>query len=315
MNDKKMVRALKKYKVAAFYCFTSLPEEIIEKLIRDLVWNASDKKVLGSILLAEEGVNGTICGHTDGVDYLLGIILNSILENDTLELKISWSDKQAFRRFKARRKAEIVTMGIKEVNPLETSGEYISPSSWNNCLDDPNTLVIDTRNNYEVAIGTFEGAINPQTDTFRQFPTWVDQNLKRLMEETNTSKIAMFCTGGIRCEKATAYLKQKGFKGVHHLHGGILSYLEKVPKVKSRWDGECFVFDRRVALDHNLSPGVYQLCHACGMPLAPKEREREDFVLGVQCLHCENLFTDQDRVRFSERQKQIELKADRQPKS
>ena len=294
-----------KLQVAAFYCFTPIKDEVIDLLLDELTNKASEGEVKGTVLIASEGINGTICGPIEGVTSLLEQLQASLLEK-TLEFKVSWTTVQAFRRFKARKKREIVTMGVEGINPRQSVGVYVDPLDWNSCLSDPDTLVIDTRNGYEVAIGSFEGALNPYTDTFREFPAWVDSNLHMLVEERQPRRIAMFCTGGIRCEKATSYLLQEGFEGVHHLQGGILKYLEEVPKQKSLWNGECFVFDQRVALNHKLLPGVHCLCYACGMPLSPKETQSSNYIRGVKCLHCADLYTDEDRVRFAERQKQFD---------
>jgi len=293
------------FQVAAFYCFTPLQEESIVFLLESLNKNALEGQVRGTILLAAEGINGTVCGPVKGVSSLLQKLQEACLEN-TLDVKLSWTHVQAFRRFKARRKCEIVTMGVAGIDPNNSVGIYVEPLHWNAYLSDPETLVIDTRNEYEIAIGSFKGSVNPYTDTFREFPAWVDDNLNSLVEEKCTKRIAMFCTGGIRCEKATSYLLKEGFKEVHHLHGGILRYLDEVPQEESLWDGECFVFDQRVALNHDLAPGVHHLCHACGRPLAPEDLKSLSFLRGIQCAYCEDLYTDQDRSRFAERQRQID---------
>ena len=292
-------------KIAAFYCFTPLEDETIVSLLDQLTNNAFKEQVRGTVLLAAEGINGTICGPSNGIAALLLKIQEALVEK-TLEIKSSWTSTQAFRRFKARRKSEIVTMGVDGINPLLSVGVHVPPTEWNSYLSDPDTLVIDTRNNYEVAIGTFDGSLNPQTDSFRDFPKWVDKTLNLIVEEIHPKRIAMFCTGGIRCEKATSYLLKQGFQSVHHLQGGILKYLEEVPQQESRWNGECFVFDQRVALKHNLLPGSYRLCHACGMPLAPEEIEMPSYIPGVRCLNCEERYNDCDRSRFAERQRQID---------
>ncbi|WP_320677598.1 rhodanese-related sulfurtransferase [Prochlorococcus sp. MIT 1300] len=294
-----------KYKIAAFYCFIPFTEELILSLIDDLRSVADDYNLKGTVLIAFEGFNGTICGSNDGVSAFLGI-LNTLLSADSLEVKISWSNKQAFRRFRLRRKAEIVTMGVKEVNPLKTVGKYVKPSDWNDFVDDPSTIVIDTRNEYEISIGSFEGAINPHTQRFRDFPAWADSYLAPLIEKVKPARIGMFCTGGIRCEKATSYLNRKGFQDVYHLEGGILRYLEEIPKHQSRWSGECYVFDQRVALDHYLRQGTHSLCHACGLPLNPEDLKKPSYVPGVQCYQCLDKFSDKDRIRFAERQRQME---------
>ena len=293
------------FKVAAFYCFTPLKEETISNLLEKLAQIALDNQIMGSVLLAIEGINGTICGAPNCITLFLDTLQEEFPAR-SFQIKFSWSPKQAFRRFKARRKAEIVTMGVPGISPVETVGTYVEPCDWNELIDDSKTLVIDTRNKYEVSIGSFEGALNPQTANFREFPSWVNQYLKPLVKAKSPSRIAMFCTGGIRCEKATSYLKREGFDSVHHLHGGILRYFEEVPREKSRWEGECFVFDQRVALNHELKPGVHCLCHACGMPLNPNDLEHLSYIRGVQCHHCEGLFTDEDRIRFAERQKHFD---------
>ncbi len=295
----------KQFQIAAFYCFTPLLEEVIKNLQGELTTTAKNYQLMGTILLAKEGINGTICGPSSGVNILLEL-LGSVLSGIDLEVKFSWSKQQAFERFKARLKNEIVTMGVPDVNPLIRVGEYIEPCQWNSFIDDEKTLLIDTRNDYEVAIGSFRGALNPNIRCFRDFPIWVKKSLIPILEKKKPKRIAMFCTGGIRCEKATSFLKQKGIEDVHHLHGGILRYLEEVPNSDTRWEGECFVFDKRVALNHALQPGVHSLCYACGLPLSPKERESPDYIVGVQCGNCVKLFSDEDRKRFAERQRQKE---------
>ena len=301
-----------KYKVVAFYCFLTISKEQISYLREKLISCAKKYKIMGTILLAEEGFNGTVCAYEDGAQRLIEI-LKSISEQRTFELKFSWTSAQAFRRFKVKWKKEIVTMGQPKLDLRKEVGEYIAAEEWNHLIQDPQTLVIDTRNSYEVSIGTFEGAINPNTDCFRDFPSWVDQNLPSLLEQTNTRKIAMFCTGGIRCEKATSYIQSKGFENIYHLNGGILRYLEIVPKEESLWHGECFVFDQRVALNHDLSPGEHSLCHACGMPLNNSDRENSKYIRGVQCHHCKDLFSENDRLRFAERQRQYDERSEQLP--
>ena len=268
--------------------------------------------MLGSVLIAHEGVNGTISGPERGVDAVLNHLRAAlVLGNDhyaRLEVKRSWADRPVFRRFKARRKKEIVTLGVGSVDPRTSVGTYVDPEDWNALVDDPDTLVIDTRNSYETAIGTFNGAIDPGTESFRDFPQWADTTLRSLMKQKGSKRIAMFCTGGIRCEKASSYLQQEGFGEVHHLRGGILKYLEQVPERESRWQGECFVFDQRVALNHRLEPGEYSLCHACGLPVSAEQRTLPSYIKGVQCVHCVDRFTDADRARFAMRQRQIDQK-------
>ena len=296
--------------VAAFYAFTPLDNKRRETLLSSLPTLASEGDVLGSVLIANEGVNGTISGPESGVDAVLKHLRASLnLGNDhyaQLEVKRSWANKPVFRRFKARRKKEIVTIGVDSVDPRTSVGTYVEPDDWNALVDDPDTLVIDTRNSYETAIGTFEGAIDPSTESFRDFPQWAESTLRPLIEQKGSKRIAMFCTGGIRCEKASSYLQQQGFGEVHHLRGGILKYLEQVPETESRWRGECFVFDQRVALNHQLEPGEHSLCHACGLPVSAQQRELPSYIKGVQCVHCVDRFTDADRERFAMRQRQID---------
>ena len=296
--------------VAAFYAFTPLESDRRELLLERLPSLAEEGEVLGSILVAQEGVNGTISGPEHGVDAVLAHLRVSLDLGDDhyerLEVKRSWADKPVFRRFKARRKKEIVTIGVTSVDPRASVGTYVEPEDWNALIDDPDTLVIDTRNSYETAIGTFDGAIDPGTESFRDFPQWADQSLRPLIEQNNSKRIAMFCTGGIRCEKASSYLQQQGFGEVHHLRGGILKYLERMPEAESRWQGECFVFDQRVALNHRLEPGEHSLCHACGLPVSAEQRTLPSYIKGVQCVHCVDRFTDADRQRFAMRQQQID---------
>ena len=298
--------------VAAFYAFTALDDERRETLLTRLPSLARDGDVLGSVLIAHEGVNGTISGPERGVDAVLNHLRAAlVLGNDhyaRLEVKRSWADRPVFRRFKARRKKEIVTLGVGSVDPRTSVGTYVDPEDWNALVDDPDTLVIDTRNSYETAIGTFNGAIDPGTESFRDFPQWADTTLRSLMKQKGSKRIAMFCTGGIRCEKASSYLQQEGFGEVHHLRGGILKYLEQVPERESRWQGECFVFDQRVALNHRLEPGEYSLCHACGLPVSAQQRTLPSYIKGVQCVHCVDRFSDADRARFAMRQRQIDQK-------
>jgi len=291
--------------VAAFYRFSGLSAEVLPALQSELRELAEAEAVRGTILLAGEGVNGTICGPEAGVHQVLAR-LRQILGMAELEAKLSWADAQTFARLKVRLKREIVTMGCPTVKPAEQVGTYVPPQHWDALISDPDTLVIDTRNSYEVAVGSFRGAIDPGTESFRDFPTWVEQQLRPLVSARQPKAIALFCTGGIRCEKATAYLLQRGFTGVHHLQGGILRYLEEVPEQSSSWQGECFVFDQRVTVNHQLEPGNHSLCYACGLPLAPAELQHPAYRKGVSCHHCIARFSDADRARFAERQRQHE---------
>ncbi|MFZ9950939.1 MAG: rhodanese-related sulfurtransferase [Vulcanococcus sp.] len=294
--------------VAAFYRFSAMAE--LPVLRQELLQLAAAAEVRGTILLAEEGVNGTISGPERGVQWVLAR-LRRCPGLEPLEAKCSWAPQQAFHRLKVRLKREIVTMGCPTVKPAEQVGTYVSPQQWDALIGDPGTLVIDTRNRYEVAIGSFAGAIDPGTDSFREFPAWVERELRPLVAERQPRAIAMFCTGGIRCEKSTAYLLQQGFANVHHLQGGILRYLEEMPEQGSSWRGECFVFDQRVSVNHRLEPGRHTLCHACGLPLAPADRDHPAYREGVSCPSCIDRFSDADRQRFAERQRQIELAAAR----
>jgi UPF0176 protein len=292
--------------VAAFYGFAALVPAELPALRRDLLDLASAAAVRGTILLAEEGVNGTISGQPAGVAEVLAR-LRALPGFAGLEAKTSQAEQQPFHRLKVRIKREIVTMGCPTVKPAEQVGTYVPPQQWDALIRDPDTLVVDTRNHYEVGLGSFEGAIDPGTDSFRDFPGWVERELRPLVEQRRPRAIAMFCTGGIRCEKSTAYLLQQGFAGVHHLQGGILRYLEEMPEQGSSWRGECYVFDQRVSVNHRLEPGRHSLCHACGLPVSEPQRQLPSYREGVSCLHCIERFSDADRLRFAERQRQIEL--------
>jgi UPF0176 protein len=291
--------------VAAFYRFAALDR--LPRLRDELLALAATEGVRGTILLAAEGVNGTIAGGSASVEAVLAR-LRQTPGLERLQAKFSRAEAQAFHRLKVRLKREIVTLGQPDVAPYLASevGTHVPPQQWDRLIADPDTLLIDTRNAYEVAIGSFAGAIDPGTANFRQFPAWVERHLRPLVARRQPKAIALFCTGGIRCEKATAYLRQQGFAGVHHLQGGILRYLEEMPEQGSSWRGECFVFDRRVALNHQLEPGEHSLCHACGLPLAPADRALASYVAGVSCRHCVDRFSDADRARFQERQRQME---------
>ena len=292
--------------VAAFYGFTALDAAVLPALQAELKRLAAAAGLRGTVLLAQEGVNGTVSGPEPGVQRLLDR-LRQLPGLGQLEAKVSQAPEQAFHRLKVRLKREIVTMGCPTVKPAEQVGTYVPPQQWDALIADPDTLVVDTRNAYEVAVGTFEGAIHPGTGSFREFPAWVESTLRPLVEQRKPRAIAMFCTGGIRCEKSTAYLLQQGFEQVHHLQGGILRYLEEVPEAGSSWRGECYVFDQRVSVNHRLEPGSYRLCHACGLPLSPADRDHPAYREGVSCPHCIDRFSDADRARFDERQRQLQL--------
>jgi UPF0176 protein len=292
------------FQVAAFYRFVALGGlQALQRGIRQLGVSGG---LSGTVLLAEEGLNGTVCGPVAGVEALLAWLQGQPGLAD-LAVKTSWSPEPCFHRLKVRLKREIVTIGCPTVRPADGAGRSVAPSAWNALVDDPGTLVIDARNGYEVAVGSFTGAIDPGTERFGEFPAWVERELRSLVAERQPRRLALFCTGGIRCEKATAYLLQQGFEGVHQLEGGILRYLEEIPEGESRWHGECFVFDQRVALNHQLEPGEHRLCHACGLPVGLADRKLASYVEGVSCHHCIGSYTDADRQRFRERQRQIGL--------
>ncbi|MGD8176954.1 rhodanese-related sulfurtransferase [Marinimicrobium sp. ARAG 43.8] len=286
--------------VAALYKFVALPDyrELSEPL-RD---RCNELGLKGTLLLAEEGMNGTVAGSREGIDGLLAYLRADERLAD-LAHKESPADGQPFYRMKIKLKKEIVTMGVEGIDPRHIVGTYVAPKEWNRLISDPEVLVVDTRNHYEYAIGSFERALDPNTETFREFPQYVKDNL----DPARHKKVAMFCTGGIRCEKATAYMKEQGFDEVYHLEGGILKYLEEVPAEESLWRGECFVFDNRVAVDHNLEPGSYDQCHGCRHPITEEDKSSPHYMKGVSCPRCYGRLTDDQKTRFAERQKQIEL--------
>ncbi|MAP96209.1 MAG: hypothetical protein CMK07_14785 [Ponticaulis sp.] len=296
------------YSVAALYKFTAFPDfEAWQEPIRAY---ALEREVCGSLLIANEGINGTIaCPTADGMSEMIAY-LEAIPSVGALEVKYSHAVEQPFKRMKVRLKEEIVRMGVPGIDPNKTVGTYLDPKEWNELLKDPETLIVDTRNDFEYAMGTFEGAIDPNTKTFREFPAWVDEHIGR-PGERNAKKIAMFCTGGIRCEKATAYVKELGHENVYHLKGGILRYLEEVPEENSLWKGECFVFDERVGIKHGLELGEYISCHACGRGVSPEGQKSANYVPGVSCDYCIDEYTENDRERFRQRQLQIRLARER----
>lgn len=288
--------------IAALYKFSQI--ERPEDLRGPLTTLCRKAGIHGTLLLAREGINGTVSGDRLAIQELL-IWLRAQPGLADVRPKYSFSHEHGFHRMKVRLKKEIVTMGQAEVDPRHCVGRYVSPQDWNDLIADPDTLVIDTRNHYEVAIGTFAGAIDPQTESFREFPEWVDQYLEKL--DTKPKNIAMFCTGGIRCEKSTSYLVGRGYENVFHLEGGILKYLETMPEAESTWLGECFVFDHRVSVGHGLTPGDYDMCHACRMPITAQEKQSPLYQPGLSCPKCHNQTSPEQRARFAERQKQIEL--------
>lgn len=288
------------FRIAALYHFTALPD--YEALQPSLLKMCDLLEIKGTILLAREGINGTVSGSKKAIESLLTFLRKDPRLTD-LDAKFSEADSSPFYRMKVRLKKEIVTMGVENIDPNKVVGTYVDPSDWNELISDPDTILIDTRNDYEVEIGTFKGAVNPKTKTFREFPNWVEENRQNLAKP----KVAMFCTGGIRCEKASAFMKQNGFEDVYHLKGGILKYLETQPEDESLWDGECFVFDQRVAVKHNLEQGQYDQCFACRHPITEEDKNSSLYVKGVACPRCHSEMSDEQKARFAERQKQIEL--------
>ena len=286
--------------IIAFYHFASIGDyvELRAPLRRFCIQHG----LLGTILLAAEGINGTVAGRVTGVESLL-----ARLSTDTrfqgLSHKISWAEKQPFHRMKVKLKKEIVTMGIHGMGPNQIVGKYVAPGDWNDLIGKPEVRLVDTRNRYEFNLGSFSGAEDPQTDSFREFPGWVDANL----DPDRDQHVALFCTGGIRCEKATGYLLHKGFKNVYHLEGGILKYLEAVAASESTWQGECFVFDNRVSVDHDLKPGSYRLCPACRMPLSRADMESDQYEKNVSCPACFDRLTPEKRAGLMERARQMAL--------
>ncbi len=289
-----------KYVVAAMYKFVRLPDyETIQPSLLDF---CRTQKIKGTLLLAEEGINGTVAGSRKSIDALLEY-LKSDERLETLEHKEALSDDLPFHRMKVKLKKEIVTMGQPDIKPIESSKVRVEPKDWNNLISDPEVLVIDTRNEYEYQIGSFKNAISPDTTNFREFPDYVKQEL----DPKKNKKVAMFCTGGIRCEKACAYMLEQGFEEVYQLNGGILKYLEEVSEDESLWEGECFVFDSRVSVDHQLAEGSYNQCFACRRPISDEEMQSEHYIVGVSCPRCIDETTEEQRLNFAERQKQVEL--------
>ena len=295
---------MSKYLTAALYKFVSLPNYAAMQANIHAACEANGIK--GTILLASEGINGTIAGLPDDVHNVLHFLRNDPQFNGAfadLEHKESFANEHPFYRMKVKLKKEIVTLGVAGVSPTNKVGTYVKPEDWNALISDPDVMLIDTRNDYEVDIGTFKGAIDPKTTTFREFPAYVAKNL----DKTKHKKVAMFCTGGIRCEKASSYMMDQGFDEVFHLQGGILKYLETVPEKDSLWQGECFVFDQRVAVTHGLQVGEFDQCYACRHPLSPEEIQSEKYTPGISCPHCYNTLTEEKKKSLTERQKQVIL--------
>jgi UPF0176 protein len=290
--------------VCALYKFVTLEkfQDLRQPLLKVMEYN----KIRGTLLLASEGINGTVASNRQGIDALL-----AWFEKDArlgnIVVKESFETSNPFNRIKVKLKKEIVTMGIEGIDPQQVVGTYVKPKDWNALISDPDVVLVDTRNAYEVKVGTFEGALNPNTTNFREFPQYVRDNL----DPKTNKKVAMFCTGGIRCEKSTAYLKEQGFDEVYHLEGGILKYLEEVPEANTMWQGECFVFDNRVTVNHQLEKGEYDQCHACRLPITKEEQTSEKYLEGISCPHCFDTHTLDQRQRYEERQRQMELSKER----
>ncbi len=292
------------YLTAALYKFVALPDYVA---LQAPIYAACEAhQIRGTILLAAEGINGTIAGLPENIHKVLHFLRTSAAfegKFSNLEHKESFADEHPFYRMKVKLKKEIVTMGVPSVNPNNTVGTYVKPEDWNVLISDPDVILLDTRNDYEVHIGTFKGAVDPKTTTFREFPKYVANNL----DKAKHKKVAMFCTGGIRCEKASSYMLEQGFDEVYHLQGGILKYLETVPEAESLWQGECFVFDQRVAVKHGLEVGEYDQCYACRMPLSPSELQSSQYTPGISCPHCYDKTSEEKRAALTERQKQVIL--------
>lgn len=298
------MRTMSDFLVAALYKFVPLDGlPALQKHLRD---SCETHQVCGTILLAPEGINGTIAGPEAGLRQVLEII-RAVPGCSDLDHKESWADEQPFLRMKVRLKKEIVTMGVPGVDPNKAVGTYVDPEDWNDLITSDDVVTIDTRNDYEVRIGQFKGAVNPQTTSFREFPEW----FKAFRQTRPNARIAMYCTGGIRCEKSTAFARTLGIDDVFHLKGGILKYLENVPREDSLWEGECFVFDRRVAVGHGLEQGDYVACHACREPLGPEDLKSDLYVPGEACPYCHDMTSEEQRARYAERQKQEELAKER----
>ena len=292
MSNTVVVCAL--YKFAVLNDYKTLRQPLLDIMLTNCVH--------GTLLLAREGINGTIAGSRSGIDTVQAWLAADERFNG-IDYKESFVDTQPFKRTKVKLKKEIVTMGVDGIDPKRIVGTYVEPGEWNNLISDPDVLLVDTRNQYEVEIGTFEHAVNPATETFREFPDYVKQNLNPAKHK----KVAMFCTGGIRCEKSTAYLKEQGFEEVYHLKGGILKYLEEVPEEQSLWKGECFVFDDRVTVNHRLERGGYDQCHACRRPITEAEKQFPEYQQGVSCHRCIDSLSEEQKSRFAERERQIRL--------
>ncbi|MBV6623952.1 MAG: rhodanese-related sulfurtransferase [Rivularia sp. (in: Bacteria)] len=283
--------------VVALYKFVKLPDYAEKQ--QPLLSICKANEIKGTLLLAQEGINGTIAGSRQGIDAVIDFLRSDLRFTD-LEYKESTAESPPFKRMKVRLKKEIVTLGLSAVNPNEKVGTYVNPKDWNQIISNPEVTVIDTRNDYEVSIGTFKRAENPQTESFREFPEYASKNLN----PDKNKKVAMFCTGGIRCEKATSYLLSQGFEEVYHLKGGILKYLEEVPAEESLWEGECFVFDQRVAVRHGLEPGSYDMCQSCGHPISDDDKASSKYEEAISCPYCFDNLTEEKKAKMQEKKGQ-----------
>lgn len=292
------------YLTVALYKFVDLPD--YQELRAPLLAVCESNQVCGTLLLAKEGINGTVAGPEAGMRALLAYLHQDPRFAD-LEHKEAYASEAPFRKMKVKLKREIVTLGVPGVNPNEMAGQYVKPQDWNALISDPNVVVVDVRNDYEIALGSFKGAVDPHTEVFSELPQWVEKESAPGGLLANKPKLAMFCTGGIRCEKSTAFMRMQGFDEVYHLEGGILKYLETVPAEESTWQGECYVFDERVSVGHGLKQGEWTLCRACGLPLQPADKHSPLFEEGVSCAHCHADTTEEQKARFRERQHQVEL--------
>jgi len=295
---------MKEFTIASLYKFVNIDE--LETFRKELLAKCRKFGIKGTFIISSEGINGTVAGTGENIESILNY-LNEDKKFRDIECKYSFDDKIPFYRMKVKIKEELIPIGVDGVDPLEKVGTYVSPSDWNKLIKDPDVLLIDVRNRYEIEVGNFRGALSPEIDNFRYFPEFVEKNL----DPEKNRKVAMYCTGGIRCEKASSYMLLKGFKEVYHLKGGILKYLEDVPKKNSIWDGECFVFDNRASVDHDLQNGVYDLCHNCRFPVSPEDMESVNYEKGISCPRCYDSISPERRTSLEERNRQIRLAKER----
>jgi len=299
------------YKVATLYKFSKILDPV--KIQNEIRLKFMDLSIYGTLLVGEEGLNGTISASTEEKLSSALSFIRSKKGFDDLDIKYSSSEKNPFIRLKVKLKKEIVTIGDESIDPNNIVGKYIEPKDWNKLIEKKDTIIIDTRNDYEHSIGTFKDSLNPKTTKFRDFPKWINKQ-RFTSKEKKFKNIAMFCTGGIRCEKASSLMKKEGFENVYHLKGGILKYLESIPETESKWEGECFVFDDRVSVKHDLSEGTYDMCHGCRMPITDKDKESEKYIRGVACPNCFDKTTEEQKSRYMSRQKQVDLAKKRNQK-